>query len=187
MLRESDQSPAKASWHFIEPISLIHRAKISKFWSQWIWKLTEVRLLQLLDNLGKVNLPWYSLVPHNRILPLKWCIKMIKTNQIKLIERFYDLTGGSVLLDDRDIKDLDVNWLRDQIGLVSQEPILFNLSIRENIIYGWENPSITVSILTIMNSVLKRVTMFHRQKLRDARSLRTPMISLSGWRVDMKR
>ena len=46
------------------------------------------------------------------------------------------MTGGSVLLDDRDIKDLDVNWLRDQIGLVSQEPILFNLSIRENIIYG---------------------------------------------------
>ena len=65
---------------------------------------------------------------------------MIKTNQNKLIERFYDLTGGSVLLDDRDIKDLDVNWLRDQIGLVSQEPILFNLSIRENIIYGWVNP-----------------------------------------------
>ena len=40
------------------------------------------------------------------------------------------------MLDDRNIMDLNVNWLRDQIGLVSQEPILFNLSIRENIVYG---------------------------------------------------
>ena len=88
------------------------------------------------------------------------------------------MTGGSVLLDDRDIKDLDVNWLRDQIGLVSQEPILFNLSIRENIIYGYVNPEIRDNKPTSLILVLKKVTMFRKTKLSDARSLRTPMISL---------
>jgi ABC-type multidrug transport system fused ATPase/permease subunit len=43
---------------------------------------------------------------------------------------------GRVLLDGVDIRDLNLRWLRSQIGLVSQEPILFDCSIKQNIMYG---------------------------------------------------
>lgn len=50
--------------------------------------------------------------------------------------RFYDVDEGQVLLDGIDIRNLNIQWLRSNIGIVSQEPVLFNLSIRENICYG---------------------------------------------------
>jgi ATP-binding cassette subfamily B (MDR/TAP) protein 1 len=59
-----------------------------------------------------------------------------KSTVISLIERFYDPVKGSVLLDGVDIKTLDVGSLRDNIGLVSQEPTLFACSIAENIAFG---------------------------------------------------
>ncbi|BAF09717.1 ABC transporter B family member 2 [Oryza sativa Japonica Group] len=59
-----------------------------------------------------------------------------KSTVVSLIERFYEPLTGAVLLDGHDIKDLDVKWLRQQIGLVNQEPALFATSIRENILYG---------------------------------------------------
>lgn len=59
-----------------------------------------------------------------------------KSTVVQLLERFYDPISGSVNLDNRNIKDLNVKWLRDQIGLVSQEPCLFARSVRENIAYG---------------------------------------------------
>nr|XP_026695936.1 multidrug resistance protein 1-like isoform X2 [Ciona intestinalis] len=59
-----------------------------------------------------------------------------KSTVIQLIERFYDVAGGKVLLDGVDIKLLNVEWLRGQIGLVSQEPSLFNQTIKENITFG---------------------------------------------------
>lgn len=59
-----------------------------------------------------------------------------KSTVISLLERFYDLNGGSILLDGVDIRELQVRWLRQQIGLVSQEPVLFNTSIKANIVYG---------------------------------------------------
>ena len=43
---------------------------------------------------------------------------------------------GAILLDGVDLRELDVGWLRDQIGLVSQEPVLFNASVRDNITFG---------------------------------------------------
>ena len=55
---------------------------------------------------------------------------------MQLIERFYDPIAGSVTLDGRDLRDLNVKWLREQIGLVGQEPKLFAFSIRENIAIG---------------------------------------------------
>eukprot|EP01023_Acetabularia_acetabulum_P035766 TRINITY_DN33758_c0_g1_i2.p1 TRINITY_DN33758_c0_g1~~TRINITY_DN33758_c0_g1_i2.p1 ORF type:complete len:183 (+),score=40.25 TRINITY_DN33758_c0_g1_i2:71-619(+) len=51
------------------------------------------------------------------------------------------LRKKKVLLDDTDIRHLDLQWYRDQIGLVSQEPTLFATSIRENILYGSPNSS----------------------------------------------
>lgn len=59
-----------------------------------------------------------------------------KSTIISLIERFYEPLSGQVLLDGHDIRDLDLKWLRQQIGLVNQEPALFAASIRENILYG---------------------------------------------------
>ena len=55
-----------------------------------------------------------------------------KSTIIFLIERFYDPSSGAIELDHTDIKDLDAKWLRSQIGLVSQGPVLFSMSIREN-------------------------------------------------------
>uniref|UniRef100_A0A1B0D289 ABC-type xenobiotic transporter n=1 Tax=Phlebotomus papatasi TaxID=29031 RepID=A0A1B0D289_PHLPP len=61
-----------------------------------------------------------------------------KSTTIQLIQRFYDPLEGAVILDGRDIKDLDVAWLRSQIGVVGQEPVLFGTTIYENIRYGYE-------------------------------------------------
>lgn len=55
---------------------------------------------------------------------------------MSLLERFYDTTSGSVLLDEYNVRDLNVTYLRDKIGLVSQEPVLFATSIAANIAYG---------------------------------------------------
>ncbi|XP_002519759.2 ABC transporter B family member 9 isoform X1 [Ricinus communis] len=62
-----------------------------------------------------------------------------KSTVISLIERFYDPDSGQVLIDGVDLKKLKLNWIRGKIGLVSQEPILFAASIKENIAYGKEN------------------------------------------------
>ena len=53
-----------------------------------------------------------------------------------LIERFYDVLGGAVLIDGHDVRDVTLGSLRSQIGIVLQEPFLFTGTIRENIRYG---------------------------------------------------
>eukprot|EP00549_Striatella_unipunctata_P025532 CAMPEP_0118702986 /NCGR_PEP_ID=MMETSP0800-20121206/18252_1 /TAXON_ID=210618 ORGANISM="Striatella unipunctata, Strain CCMP2910" /NCGR_SAMPLE_ID=MMETSP0800 /ASSEMBLY_ACC=CAM_ASM_000638 /LENGTH=1104 /DNA_ID=CAMNT_0006604361 /DNA_START=179 /DNA_END=3493 /DNA_ORIENTATION=- len=60
-----------------------------------------------------------------------------KSTTVSLIERFYDPDDGNVEYLGMDLKSLNVGWLRDQIGLVGQEPTLFNASIAENISYGY--------------------------------------------------
>lgn len=64
-----------------------------------------------------------------------------KSTIISLLERFYDPVYGEILLDGYDIQTLHVKWLRSQMGLVNQEPILFATSIRENILFGKEGAS----------------------------------------------
>ncbi|XP_045498397.1 multidrug resistance protein homolog 65-like isoform X2 [Colias croceus] len=64
-----------------------------------------------------------------------------KSSIIQLISRYYDTIEGSVLLDGHDVKDFSVRWLRAQIGLVWQEPVLFSATIRNNIRYGREEAS----------------------------------------------
>ncbi|KAG7475856.1 multidrug resistance protein 1-like [Solea senegalensis] len=59
-----------------------------------------------------------------------------KSTIIQLIERFYDPREGRVLLDGVHVKNLNIHWLRSQIGIVSQEPVLFDCSLAENIAYG---------------------------------------------------
>ncbi|KAK4745579.1 hypothetical protein SAY87_011891 [Trapa incisa] len=62
-----------------------------------------------------------------------------KSTIISLLQRFYDPNSGQILLDGIDIQKLQLKWLRQQMGLVSQEPLLFNDTIRENIAYGKED------------------------------------------------
>ncbi|KAL3532526.1 hypothetical protein ACH5RR_006047 [Cinchona calisaya] len=59
-----------------------------------------------------------------------------KSTVIALIQRFYDVTGGAVKVDQEDIRLLDLGWYRSQIALVSQEPVIYSGSIRDNIIFG---------------------------------------------------
>nr|XP_024930972.2 ABC transporter B family member 9-like [Ziziphus jujuba var. spinosa] len=66
-----------------------------------------------------------------------------KSTTISLIQRFYDPDSGRVKLDGIDIRKFRLNWLRQQMGLVSQEPILFNETIRANIAYGKQGDIVT--------------------------------------------
>ncbi|KAL5700419.1 ABC-type xenobiotic transporter [Ranunculus cassubicifolius] len=65
-----------------------------------------------------------------------------KSTVINLIERFYDPLAGEVLIDGINLKEFQLRWIRGKIGLVSQEPVLFASSIKENIAYGKDNPII---------------------------------------------
>lgn len=59
-----------------------------------------------------------------------------KTTLINLLPRFHEYTSGNIYLDGIDLKEYSLSYLRDQIGIVEQEPFLFSRSIRENISYG---------------------------------------------------
>ncbi|KAM3968188.1 ATP-dependent translocase ABCB1-like [Aphomia sociella] len=62
-----------------------------------------------------------------------------KSTIIQLISRYYDVIDGNVRIDSNDVRHLSVRWVREQIGLVGQEPVLFNTTVRENIRYGRED------------------------------------------------
>jgi len=74
-----------------------------------------------------------------------------KSTIVQLLERFYDVGHGQLLLDGVDIRQLNIHWVRSRFGLVSQEPILFDLTIAENITYGLEN----IPIDDIINAATK--------------------------------
>ncbi len=59
-----------------------------------------------------------------------------KSTLVHLIPRFFDVTAGRLLIDDRDVRDVTLSSLRLQIGLVTQETVLFNDTLRNNIAYG---------------------------------------------------
>ena len=62
-----------------------------------------------------------------------------KSTIINLIPRFYDVNAGEIIVDDVNVKDWEISYLRKQIALVSQEIALFDLSVFENITYGCED------------------------------------------------
>ena len=66
---------------------------------------------------------------------------------ISLLQRFYDPNAGYITLDGTKIQKLQLKWLRQQMGLVSQEPMLFNDTIRANIAYGKEGNATETEIL----------------------------------------
>uniref|UniRef100_A0A0D9V1R8 MDR-like ABC transporter n=1 Tax=Leersia perrieri TaxID=77586 RepID=A0A0D9V1R8_9ORYZ len=65
-----------------------------------------------------------------------------KSTVISLVERFYDPQSGEVLIDGVDIRRMNLGWIRGKISLVSQEPVLFSSTIRENIAYGKEDQTL---------------------------------------------
>nr|CAD7571680.1 unnamed protein product [Timema californicum] len=67
-----------------------------------------------------------------------------KSTCIQLLERFYDPMSGSVSLDERDISSLTMSSLRSQLGIVSQEPVLFDRTIADNIAYGDNNREVSM-------------------------------------------
>ena len=59
-----------------------------------------------------------------------------KSTVIQMIQRFYDFDEGSLLIENENIQNLNVAFMRSRLGIVSQEPVLFNKTIEENIKYG---------------------------------------------------
>ncbi|CAF3873275.1 unnamed protein product [Rotaria sp. Silwood1] len=59
-----------------------------------------------------------------------------KSTCIQLLQRFYDPDSGSIIIDGTEVNQYNLKWLRQHIGVVSQEPILFHATIRENILFG---------------------------------------------------
>lgn len=64
-----------------------------------------------------------------------------KSTILQLIMRFYDPDEGRITLDGHDLRTLELKWLRENIGYVGQEPVLFAASIRENLLFGKEDAS----------------------------------------------
>lgn len=59
-----------------------------------------------------------------------------KSTMVHLIPRFFDVTGGRILIDNHDVRDVTLSSLRTQVGIVTQETVLFNDTVRNNIAYG---------------------------------------------------
>jgi subfamily B ATP-binding cassette protein MsbA len=64
-----------------------------------------------------------------------------KSTLVSLIPRFFDVTSGNITIDGHDLRDVSLNSIRSQIGVVTQETVLFNESLRNNIAYG--QPSVS--------------------------------------------
>jgi ATP-binding cassette subfamily B (MDR/TAP) protein 1 len=86
----------------------------------------EVVVLQAMD----------LIIPAGKVTALVGASGSGKSTIVGLLERFYTPVGGQILLDGEDIQNLDLKWLRRQIALVSQEPVLFGTSVYGNIAHG---------------------------------------------------
>jgi len=80
-----------------------------------------------------------------------------KSTIVNLLLRFYEVSkgDGAILLDGTDIRELDVHWLRDQIAIVMQNPLLFSSSIADNISYGTLSPPPNQQKIIFLSYMLK--------------------------------
>merc|ERR1719400_2079304 len=76
-----------------------------------------------------------------------------KSTVIQLIQRFYDLNDGSLELEGNNVQALNLPYVRSKLGIVAQEPVLFDRTIRENIQYG--NNERTVSMEEVIDAARK--------------------------------
>ncbi|KAK3124161.1 hypothetical protein QOZ80_8AG0641320 [Eleusine coracana subsp. coracana] len=84
-------------------------------------------------------------VPAGKTIALVGSSGSGKSTVVSLIERFYDPNAGQILLDGHDLRTLNLRWLRQQIGLVSQEPTLFATTIKENLLLGRDSNTATTA------------------------------------------
>ncbi|KAI0472515.1 multidrug resistance protein 1, 2, 3 [Xylaria cf. heliscus] len=82
-----------------------------------------------------------------------------KSSIINLLERFYEPTGGQICIDGVDIQSLNLRWLRSQMGLVRQQPVLFDTTIFENIQYGAVGASVQVSAEVLKERIISAAKM----------------------------
>lgn len=75
-------------------------------------------------------------VPMNSTCALVGASGSGKSTVVRLLQRFYDVTGGRILVDGIDIRDVHPDALRCHLGFVQQEPVLFGLTVKENVVYG---------------------------------------------------
>jgi ABC-type multidrug transport system fused ATPase/permease subunit len=75
-------------------------------------------------------------IPSNTTTALVGSSGAGKSTIVSLLQRFYDINQGRITVDGHDIRSLDLTWLRQHVGYVQQEPHLFGLTIRENMLYG---------------------------------------------------
>ncbi|CAF2588546.1 unnamed protein product [Rotaria sp. Silwood2] len=108
------------------PSKLIGKIEFKNIWFQYIDEIFVLKNVNLTCN-------------ETEMIALVGTSGSGKSTLISLFERFYSPTTGQILLDDINIEDLNLRWLRSQCSYVEQEPILFNTSIRENICYGMED------------------------------------------------
>lgn len=87
-----------------------------------------------------------------------------KSTIVKLIPRFYDVTKGSILIDDVNVKDIDVSYLRNSIGNAFQQNFIFSKSIKDNINYG--NDKVPFED-TLMAADISQATNFIMEKPKD--------------------
>lgn len=77
-----------------------------------------------------------------------------KSTLLNLVPRFYDVSGGSVLLDDYDLRDLSLSNVRSASSLVSQDALIFDISIKENIIFGCDGISDEIFLKVCKDSLV---------------------------------
>lgn len=82
---------------------------------------------------------FYMNIPANKKIALVGYSGCGKSTITNLLLRFYEITYGQLLIDGHDIKEYNIAELRRQIGIVMQEPTLFNETIKDNILYGNSN------------------------------------------------
>ena len=75
-------------------------------------------------------------VKHGEILAIVGSSGAGKSTLVHLLPRFFDVTSGRIQVDGRDIRDVTISSLRSQVGIVTQETVLFNDTVRNNIAYG---------------------------------------------------
>lgn len=117
-------------------------------------------------------------IPAGRIVALVGGSGSGKSTVISLIERFYEPHAGEVLLDGNNIRELDLKWLRQQVGLVNQEPALFATTIRENILYGKDDA--TVDDITRAAKLSEAITFINNLPDRFETQVGERGIQLSG-------
>lgn len=93
------------------------------------------------------------LIEHGKTFALVGPSGCGKSTLIQLLERFYDPISGYITVDGRNIRDIKLETLRSGMGIVSQEPSLFDRTIEENIAYG--DNSRTVPTAEVMEAALK--------------------------------